>query len=255
MLILVIFLVVKLRKTQKIEDHLKHMNDELLEVYESLAASDEELKNQYHTLEENRKIIEKNEERYRLISEASNDGFWDLDFTTNELFTNEKLALVLGLDKKEADNYIYNLEKYIHPEDMPYMSRVIEEMKNGSRNSYSIEHKTLDKNGKYRWILAKGKMLRDKDNKPVRLSGFHIDIENRKVQEEQIKTLAYFDRTTKLPNRSMFYKTMDSVLRNAQRNNTFGLVLYMDIDNFKIINDTFGHDFGDMILREVAKRL
>lgn len=255
LLVIVTFLSMKLRKIKKIEEYLKHTNEELLEVYESLAASDEELKTQYHKLEENRRIIKKNEERYRLVSEASDDGFWDLDFSTNELFSNDKLATVLGIDKEEADVYIYNLEKYIHPEDMPKAVDIINELRCGVRDSYSLEHRSLDKNGKYRWILAKGKMLRDENRNPARISGFHIDIENRKVQEEQIKTLAYFDTVTKLPNRSMFYKKMSNILNKTGQEDSCGLVLYMDIDNFKIINDTFGHDFGDLLLREVAKRL
>lgn len=255
LLVIITFLTIKLRKTKKIEEHLKHTNEELLEVYESLAASDEELKTQYHKLEENRSIIKKNEERYRLVSEASDDGFWDLDFGTNEFFSNDKLATVLGIDKEEADIYINNLEKYIHPEDMTKVVNIINELRCGLRDSYSLEHRSLDKSGKYRWILAKGKMLRDEYNKPARISGFHIDIENRKVQEEQIKTLAYFDTVTKLPNRSMFYKKMIDILIKSRSEKQSGLVLYMDIDNFKIINDTFGHDFGDLLLREVAKRL
>lgn len=245
----------KLRKTKKIEDHLKHTNNELLEVYESLASSDEELKMQYHKLEENRKLLKKNEERYRLISEASDDGIWDLDFTTNEIFANEKLSSILGIDKESARRYIYNLEDYVHPEDMPTAQRIVNEMKAGTRDSYSLEYRSLDNEERYRWLLAKGKMLRDANGNPTRLSGFHINIEYRKVQEEQIKTLAYFDNVTKLPNRSMFYKTINNILRNSTNKSRLGLVLYMDIDNFKIINDTFGHDFGDLILREVAKRL
>ena len=248
-------MTLKLRKTKKIEDHLKHTNNELLEVYESLASSDEELKMQYHKLEENRKLLKKNEERYRLISEASDDGIWDFDFTTNEIFVNEKLAFILGIDKESSRRYIYNLEEYVHPDEIPGVNRIVDEMRQGTRDSYSFEYRSLDDTGDYRWILAKGRMLRDRAGNPTRISGFHIDIEYRKVQEEQIKTLAYFDKVTKLPNRSMFYKTMSSILMNSKNKNRFGLVLYMDIDNFKIINDTFGHDFGDLILREVAKRL
>ena len=214
-------LTLKLRKTKRIEDHLKHTNNELLEVYESLASSDEELKMQYHKLEENRKLLKKNEERYRLISEASDDGIWDLDFTTNEIFVNKKLSCILGIDKESARRYIYNLEDYVHPEDMPEVSRNIAEMKDGTRDSYSVEYRSLDSKEEYRWILAKGRILRDRNGNPTRISGFHINIEYRKVQEEQIKTLAYFDRTTKLPNRSMFYKTMNSILKGPKNSDRF----------------------------------
>lgn len=245
----------KLRKTKKIEEHLKGTNEELLEVYENLAKSDEELKAQYDILAKNRKLIEKNEERYRLVSEASDDGFWDLDLLTDELFFNVNLSEVLGISISESRSYIYNLEKYIHPEDMKYVRTIIDEIKSGIRDTYSIEYRTRKSNGNYKWLLAKGKVLKDKSNKSVRISGFHIDIENRKIQEEQIKTLAYFDNTTNLPNRAMFYNTMKSFLDSDKGEEKHGFVLYMDIDNFKIINDTFGHAFGDLILKKVANRL
>lgn len=255
MIIRLFVLSFKLRETKETEEDLKQTNDELLKTYKSLALSEEELKTQYEKLEKNREIIQENEEKYRLISQASDDGILDLNFTTDEIFVNDNLGIVLGIDQELTTQYIYNLKKYVHPDDMPAINEIIADFKNEENDNYSIEYRSLDKSGKYRWILAKGKMLRNKSGDPARISSFYIDIEHRKTQEEQIKTLAYFDKVTKLPNRSMFYKTMDQILENSVKEKSFGLVLYMDIDNFKIINDTFGHDFGDLILREVAKRL
>lgn len=248
-------MIYRLIKKKRLEIELKFANEELLEVYENLAKSDEELRIQYHELEETRKTIEKNEERYRLLSEASDDGFWDLDMNTNELFANEKLAKVLGIENEDAKEYIYNLEKYVHPQNISAINKIVDDLKKGKIDSYSVEYKTLDTFGKYRWILAKGRMLKDKNNKKVRASGFHVDIEGRKIQEEQIETLAYFDNVTKLPNRAMFYKTMNKIFERSSSEINSGLVLYMDIDNFKIINDTFGHEFGDLVLKMVADRL
>lgn len=245
----------RLIKKKRLEIELKFANDELLEVYENLAKSDEELRIQYHQLEETRKTIEKNEERYRLLSEATDDGFWDLDITTNEIFANEKLSKVLGIDSEDAKQYIYNLEEHVHPKNMPLVNSIIDNLKSGKNDNYTIEYKSKDKYGRYRWILAKGRMLKDKDNNPIRVSGFHIDIEDRKNQEEQIETLAYFDNVTKLPNRAKFYKVMNEIFESSDQKDASGLVLYMDIDNFKIINDTFGHEFGDMVLKMVADRL
>ena len=189
-----------------------------------------------------------------MLSEASDDGFWDLDITANELFANDKLSNVLGIDYENAKDYIYNLKNYVHPQNLSAVNRIKDNLEKGKEDNYSIEYKSLDKWGKYRWILAKGRMLKDKNGHPIRVSGFHVDIENRKIQEEQIETLAYFDSVTKLPNRAMFYREMKNIFDDFDHDNN-GLVLYMDIDNFKIINDTFGHEFGDMVLKMVADRL
>lgn len=251
----IIFLILDIRKRKKIELELKLANDALFEVYEEIAASDEQLKNQYYELEKSRNIIKKNEQRYRLIAEASNDGFWDMDIRSEEVFSNERLSQVLGLDREEANNYINNLDKYVHINDLKKVHKIIDEIKIGVRDNYNVEYRTLNKNGKYKWILAKGRLLRDEEGKVYRVIGFHIDIEDRKVQQEQIRTLAYYDIVTGLANRTMFYETMEGILRKSRESNTSGALLYMDIDNFKIINDTFGHILGDMILKEVAKRL
>lgn len=190
-----------------------------------------------------------------MVSEASEDGFWDLDLVTEELFYNVNLAKVLGISIENAKTYIYNLENYAHPEDMVLLTKTIDQITLGKRDTFSVEYRTCSVSGKYRWILAKGKVLKNSNGEPIRISGFHIDIENRKIQEEQIKTLAYFDNTTKLPNRAMFYEIMKNTLKCAREEQQQGFVLYMDIDNFKIINDTFGHEFGDIILGRVANRL
>ncbi|WP_187287400.1 GGDEF and EAL domain-containing protein [Gottschalkia acidurici] len=248
----IIFLGLNIKKRKKVEVDLKLANDELFAVYEELASSDEELKLQYHELKKSRETIEKNEERYRLVSEASNDGFWDMDTVTKNIFTNVRLKEVLGLDESEVRNYIDRLDKYVHPDDFNIIENIFKEIKQGVRDSYHVEYRTLDKYGTYRWILAKGKSLRDKDGNMCRISGFHIDIEDRKLQEEQIKVLAYYDSITGLPNRAMFYKKMDNILKQED---SCGSVIYMDIDNFKIINDTFGHEFGDLLLKKLADRL
>jgi diguanylate cyclase (GGDEF)-like protein/PAS domain S-box-containing protein len=96
---------------------------------------------------------------------------------------------------------------------------------------------------------------------PVRFGGdltfnaFIRDITDRKLREERVNFLAYHDRLTGLPNRTMFEQHLDLVLARAAHDATAAAVLYLDVDKFKSVNDTYGHDAGDLVLQEVARRL
>ncbi len=85
--------------------------------------------------------------------------------------------------------------------------------------------------------------------------GSHFDITERKAAEEQIKHLAYYDSLTGLPNRRMLMDRLHQALAVSARNKRYGGVLIIDLDNFKALNDTLGHDIGDLLLRQVANRL
>ncbi|TAN65775.1 MAG: EAL domain-containing protein [Methylobacter sp.] len=81
------------------------------------------------------------------------------------------------------------------------------------------------------------------------------DISQRKADEERIKDLAYYDSLTKLPNRTLLFDRLNFALNTSNRNKTHGALMFLDIDNFKTLNDTLGHDRGDQLLIEVGRRL
>jgi diguanylate cyclase (GGDEF)-like protein/PAS domain S-box-containing protein len=85
--------------------------------------------------------------------------------------------------------------------------------------------------------------------------GLVRNISDRKLAEEQIRSLAYFDALTKLPNRRLLMDRLNHALSSSQRSQKFGAVLILDLDHFKMLNDTQGHDVGDRLLVEVAQRL
>lgn len=93
------------------------------------------------------------------------------------------------------------------------------------------------------------------DSKVVHYVGTHIDITDRKVAEEKIKHLAYFDPLTSLPNRRLLMDRLQQAVSSVTRSGRAGALLFIDLDNFKTLNDTLGHDVGDLLLQEVAKRL
>ncbi|WP_052700322.1 diguanylate cyclase domain-containing protein [Methylocucumis oryzae] len=96
-----------------------------------------------------------------------------------------------------------------------------------------------------------------KDNHGVTTNyvGTHIDISVRKAQEDEIKLLAFYDSLTQLPNRRLLRDRLQQALINAKRHKLYGALLFIDLDNFKTLNDTLGHDIGDLLLIGVANRL
>ena len=98
-------------------------------------------------------------------------------------------------------------------------------------------------------------VVRDKDGKVTHYVGSHADITERKQAEAEITDLAFFDQLTGLPNRVLFGDRLRQAIRSADRSGNYAVLLFIDLDNFKELNDTMGHDIGDKLLRQVAKRL
>ncbi|MBI3901729.1 MAG: EAL domain-containing protein [Nitrosomonadales bacterium] len=97
--------------------------------------------------------------------------------------------------------------------------------------------------------------VKGNDGNTTHYVGTQIDITERKAAEDEIRYLAFFDPLTRLPNRRLLVDRLQQALANGSRNQKFGALLFIDLDNFKTLNDTFGHDKGDLLLQQVAQRL
>jgi diguanylate cyclase (GGDEF)-like protein len=126
----------------------------------------------------------------------------------------------------------------------------------GSSPAYVNEHRVQCKNGEWKWVLSRGMVVaRNHDGQPLRMIGTHTDISGRKRAETLIWQQANFDALTGLPNRRMLRQQLDvSLLRAAQHGRPVA-VAFIDLDHFKEVNDTLGHDFGDMLLVQAAQRI
>lgn len=141
----------------------------------------------------------------------------------------------------------------VHNEDLP---RVFRELKRLQEvGEIALEYRFLHAGGSYRWICDRVKLVLDGSGNAKELVGCWIDITEQRRAEETIRNLAYFDGLTGLPNRVLMRELLGRALAAAERHQRSLAVLFVDLDQFKRINDTLGHDMGDLLLQEVAKRL
>ena len=161
----------------------------------------------------------------------------------------------LGYDPKTllaAPNWAQIL---IHPEDQAKVgeakARVLEKDTEGA----SIEFRLYAGDGSIHWVENRYVPVRDKDGRLIEVEGIIIDITERKAAEEKITLLARTDSLTGLANRSTFNERLWQAFAAAQRGALGFAILYLDLDKFKPVNDTFGHPVGDLLLQQVAQRI
>ncbi len=97
--------------------------------------------------------------------------------------------------------------------------------------------------------------VKDKEGAVTHYVGTHSDITQRKIAEEKINELAFFDQLTGLPNRTLLLDRLRQIMTVSARDGSYGALLFIDLDNFKTLNDTLGHDMGDLLLKQAAQRL
>ena len=134
-------------------------------------------------------------------------------------------------------------------EDDPIFNGFLE---NGS---HEMTVRRRKKSGDIFWASVSLSVAQDESGNPSGLIGYVVDISERKEAEHQIYRLAYYDSLTGLPNRTLFYSLLEQALTEAHRNRTHGALLFLDLNRFKNINDSFGHTSADIILKEVSHRL
>lgn len=192
------------------------------------------------------------EERYRLAVEGANDGLWDLNMVTNELYISPRCKAMLGYEDNEIENSLEQWKKLIHPEDLEVSMKAVYDHLLKRTDCYEVEARLKTKEGNYKWILSRGKAVWNESGKPIRLAGSNTDISMRKDAEDVIKKMAYYDALTGLPNRALIEDKTCSELLKAKENNNKLALIYMDLDNFKTVNDTLGHLAGNEVLKIIG---
>jgi diguanylate cyclase (GGDEF)-like protein/PAS domain S-box-containing protein len=246
------FLSIIVNQKRKNEIKLNNSYEELSAVYEELAATEEELRAQYEELQQNEEIMRNSEERYRLAIEGSNDAIWEWNIERQTFFISEKWTDITGHAK--VTNFMDVYDKYSYEDDREFAKKDLETSIN-SKEIYKSEFRIIAKDGSIKWLLNRGKLLFNYKDEPIKMAGSITDISERKAIEKQIRYMAYYDMITGLPNRNYFMDKFKEILRSNSLTNKSCALIFLDVDEFKKINDTLGHDNGDNLLKEFAGKL
>lgn len=207
-------------------------------------------------IQERETALQESEFRWKFAIEGAGDGLWDWDIKTNRVFYSKKWKAQLGYSDEEIGDSLDEWESRIHPDDKADTFAAVENHFTGKTSSYQVEHRLRCKDGSYKWILTRGLVvITDENKKPLRVIGTHSDITEQRQMTEQIRHQAMFDNLTQLPNRQLFENHLTQAMAASKRYNNFAALMFIDLDNFKPLNDTHGHEAGDLLLKEVAKRL
>ncbi|WP_220636276.1 diguanylate cyclase domain-containing protein [Georgfuchsia toluolica] len=207
-------------------------------------------------LEISLEALRESEERFRQAMEASTDGLWDWNITDDTGFFSPAYYRMLGYEVNEFPMTGHSWSELIHPDDYQQALTVNQECIDNRRQSFEVEYRMKCKDGSWKWILGRGKALqRDAQGHAIRMIGTHVDITERKRNEEQVRQLAFYDLLTRLPNRRLLNDHLNQAMAASKRSGRYGAVMFIDLDNFKPLNDTHGHDVGDLLLIEAADRL
>jgi diguanylate cyclase (GGDEF)-like protein/PAS domain S-box-containing protein len=204
-----------------------------------------------------RGALAESEERYALALRGANDGIWDWDLRSGRFYCSPRGKELLGYAPEEMQDAIGEWIGRVHPDDRAALRAGLDAHVAGETAQFESEHRLRARDGSYRWMLARGLAVRDAAGRATRVAGSLTDITERKRIEARLEHDALHDALTGLPNRALFLDRLEQALRRAARREEHVLcaVLFLDLDRFKVVNDTLGHQTGDELLGAVARRL
>lgn len=196
--------------------------------------------------------LQESEERFRIIAEHANDLISLLDNKGNFIYASPSYTDILGFDNAKyiGESFLFN----VHTDDQSHMKEVITKAIR-KRHSFKVQFRQLNQLHEFIWTEANGSPVFDQQNKLKHMVVLTRDISLQKEYESKLKQFALHDALTGLPNRRYFNQQLREALANYHLYGTKFAVILLDVDNFKSINDVYGHDVGDEVIIELGRRV
>lgn len=199
-------------------------------------------------VEERTQALAESRQRLSMAVQAGGVGLWDWDLERDEVRLHDR--------PDEPPRSMAEVVARVHPEDRAQVERRLQRYLAQPKGIYENEYRYRRSDGEYSWALTRGRVLLwSEDGRPLRMTGAIQDITERKRSEQRIEYLAHYDALTGLPNRVLFHDRVRQTLHAARRSGESFALLFIDLDQFKHVNDALGHQVGDDLLRAAARRL
>jgi len=181
-------------------------------------------------------------------------GNWERNLATNEIRWSDETYRIFGLMPQQPPITFTAFWNLIHPDDRQTILESANKAADEKR-TYSMEYRLIRPDGTERIVHAQAEMAYGNDGEPARLIGTIQDVTEHRRTQERLNYLAHYDTLTGLPNRILLQDRLSQAMVDADRRDRLVALMFLDLDRFKIINDTLGHETGDALLKSVAERL
>lgn len=203
----------------------------------------------YNKIKKNHDIIN----RYKKLMITLNEAIWDWNIVTGKVYYSSRWSEILGYEKNEIPGTLDEWKDSIHPDDLNQMMDSIKKHISDESSIYECNYRLRKKDGTYIWIHDRGIKQKDIQGKVVRIIGSHRDITLEKENRENLEKMIITDELTGLFNRRHYNSQLRDEMLRAERYNSELSILMIDIDLFKQINDTYGHNAGDRALQKLSE--
>jgi diguanylate cyclase (GGDEF)-like protein/PAS domain S-box-containing protein len=200
-------------------------------------------------------IVREQEERWQLALHGNSEGLWDWDLVKGRTHRSAGWRRMLGYDEDEIGDTRAEWRALVHPDDIDRVELAVREHFESKTAQFVSEYRMRTKDGAWRWILDRGRCIRNDQGRAVRMAGSQTDITDRKLLEQRLANEALIDPLTGLPNRRHLLAQLARAFESARRECSPLSLAVGDIDRFKDINDTCGHSAGDRVLAAFAELL